>query len=350
MKGSVVKRSNKFYIVVDLPRDHTGKRKQKWMSNPDWKTESQARKAIPRVLTDLEDGKLTSGKIKYSALLKQWHESVQLSLRHNSLRSYAWAVKHLTNELGNRQLNGIKSSDIQSVITKLSKTLSNTSLRMMYAVLLKSFQQAVDWQLISRNPCQHVNRPSKIKYQPYVYGPDELKHLLELCKGTKAYLAVLIAITTGMRRSEIAGLRWSDLDFTRKEISVRHTILEGGISKGLQPVKTALSERIIVMPQHLIDELLQVDRVSDFVLGKAYNPSYIWRSMRDVLLENNLPDTRFQDLRHAHATYLIMNNVPVKTISERLGHYSTSFTQDIYGHVLRPMQEQAATVMNELFE
>ena len=336
--------------MIDLPRDHTGKRKQKWMSNPDWKTESQAKKAIPRILTDLEDGKLTSGKIKYSVLLSQWHESIQLSLRPNSLRSYRWAVNHLTNELGNRQLNGIKSSDIQSVITKLSETLSNTSLRMMYAVLLKSFQQAVDWQLISRNPCQYVNRPSKTRFQPYVYGTEELNTLLETCKGTKAYIPVLLAITTGMRRSEIAGLQWSDIDFTRKEISVRHTILEGGISKGLQPVKTQLSERIIVMPEHLISELNKLDRVSDFVLGRAYNPSYIWRSMHDVILENNLPMTRFQDLRHAHATYLIMNNVPVKTVSERLGHYSTSFTQDIYGHVLRPMQEKAARVMEEMFK
>lgn len=350
MKGSIVKRSNKYYIVIDLPRDHTNKRKQKWLSNPEWTTEAKAKKALPRVLTDLEDGKLTSGKIKYSVLLNQWHDSVKLSLRHNSLRSYQWAVNHLNNEIGNRQLNTIKPNDIQSVIFKLSKTLSNTSLRLMYAVLLRSFQQAVDWQLITRNPVEYVNRPSKKQFKPYVYSAEELNQLLNLSRDTFAYLPILIAISTGMRRSEIAALRWQDIDFTRKEISVRNTITEGGISKGLQPVKTKLSERIIVMPDHLINELLSMDRVNDFILGKAYNPSYLWRKMRDVILLNSMPETRFQDLRHAHATYLIMNNVPVKTVSERLGHYSTAFTQDIYGHVLRPMQEKAASVIDGMFK
>lgn len=350
MKGSIVKRSNKFYIVIDLPRDHTGKRKQKWLSNPDWTTESKAKKALPRILTDLEDGKLTSGKIKYSVLLNQWHESVQLSLRHNSLRSYRWAVNHLNEQLGNRILSSIKPNDIQSVIFTMSKTLSNTSLRLMYAVLLRSFQQAVDWQLIPKNPVEHVSRPSKKQFKPYVYSAEELNELINASRGTFAYLPILIAVSTGMRRSEIAALRWQDIDFTRKEISVRHTITEGGISKGLQPVKTKLSERIIVMPDHLISELLSVERISEFVLGRAYNPSYVWRTMRDVILLHGLPETRFQDLRHAHATYLIMNNVPVKTVSERLGHYSTAFTQDIYGHVLRPMQEKAASVINEMFD
>ena len=350
MKGSIVKRSNKYYIVIDLPRDHTGKRKQKWMSKPEWTTEAKAKKALPRILTDLEDGKLTSSKIKYSVLLNQWHDSIKLSLRHNSLRSYRWAVNHLNNELGNRTLNTIKPNDIQSVVLKLSKTLSNTSLRLIYAVLLRSFQQAVDWQLITRNPVNYVNRPSKKQFKPYVYSGEEINQLLNLSRDTFAYLPILIAVSTGMRRSEIAALRWQDIDFTRKEISVRNTINEGGITKGLQPVKTKLSERIIVMPDTLINELLSIDRVSDFILGKAYNPSYLWRQMRNVIIENGLPETRFQDLRHAHATYLIMNNVPVKTVSERLGHYSTAFTQDIYGHVLRPMQEKAASVIDGLFE
>lgn len=350
MKGSIVKRSNKFYIVLDLPRDHTGKRKQKWLSNPEWTTESKAKKALPRILTDLEDGKLTSGKIKYAVLLNQWHDSVKLSLRHNSLRSYQWAVNHLTSELGERTLNTIKPNDIQSVVFKLSKTLSNTSLRLIFAVLKRSFQQAVDWQLISRNPVDFVSRPSKKQFKPYVYSSEELNQLLNFSRDTFAYLPILIAVSTGMRRSEIAALRWQDVDFTRKEISVRNTINEGGINKGLQPVKTKLSERIIVMPDTLVNELNAMKRNSEFILGKAYNPSYLWRKMREVILLNGMPETRFQDLRHAHATYLIMNNVPVKTVSERLGHYSTAFTQDIYSHVLRPMQEKAASIIDGMFE
>lgn len=151
-------------------------------------------------------------------------------------------------------------------------------------------------------------------------------------------------------------MRWQDIDFKDGSLTVRNTIIEGGIKKGLQPVKSKLSERVIVLPKYFIDQLatLKESSTSDFVVsredGKPFNPSYLWRCFKDVCREHGLPETRFQDLRHAHATHLIMSNVPVKTVSERLGHYSTAFTQDIYGHVLRPSQDKAAAVMNSLLE
>ena len=103
----------------------------------------------------------------------------------------------------------------------------------------------------------------------------------------------------------------------------------------------------IVQKTNKFYAVIELPRGND---GKPYNPSYLWRCFKDVCRENGLPETRFQDLRHAHATHLIMSNVPVKTVSERLGHYSTAFTQDIYGHVLRPNQDKAAAVMNSLLE
>ena len=357
MRGSIVKRSNKYYVVVELPRGNDGKRKQKWLSNPNWKTKKDVEKDMPRLLTDAQDGMLSGGtKTKYSEVLEQWHESVKISLRHNSLRSYRWAVQHIKDGLGKHKVTLLKPVHIQKFISDLSNSgMSNTSIRLIYAAMKKSLQQAVDWNLIRSNPCDKVGRPSKKKYQAAVYSENELLLLIEACKNTVSYIPVLIAVSTGMRRSEIAALRWQDVDFINKTISVRNTLNEGGVSNGLQPVKTQSSERVIVMPQKLIDELkTQFKRSkSDFIVsredGKPYNPSYLWRKFKDVIRENGLPETRFQDLRHAHATHLIMNNVPVKTVSERLGHYSTAFTQDIYGHVLRPMQEKAANVMDEMF-
>lgn len=358
MRGSIVQKSNKFYAVIDLPRGNDGKRKQKWISNALWKKRKDVERDLPRLLTEAQDGLLHGATTtKYTELLKQWHQSVEISLRHNSLRSYRWAVKHIDDGLGRHKITAIKPLHISNfMIQKSEQGLSNTSLRMIYAVLKKSLQQAVDWQIIRYNPCDKVQRPSKLKYQASVYGPERLSELLQAVDGTKAYWPVLIAIATGMRRSEIAALRWQDIDFKDSSLTVRNTITEGGVKLGLQPVKTQLSERVIVLPKYFLDKLITLKETSksDFVVsredGKPYNPSYLWRCFKDVIRKAGLPETRFQDLRHAHATHLIMSNVPVKTVSERLGHYSTAFTQDIYGHVLRPSQDKAAAVMNSLLE
>ena len=358
MRGSIVQKSKKFYAVIELPRGNDGKRKQKWISNPLWKKKKDVERDLPRLLTEAQDGLLHGATTtKYSELLKQWHQATEISLRHNSMRSYRWAVKHITDGLGRHKITAIKPLHISNfMIQKSEEGLSNTSLRMIYAVIKKSLQVAVDWQIIRFNPCDKVQRPSKTKYQASVYGPEMLLELLNAVNGTKAYLPVLIAVSTGMRRSEIAALRWQDIDFKDGSLTVRNTIIEGGIKKGLQPVKSKLSERVIVLPKYFIDQLatLKESSTSDFVVsredGKPYNPSYLWRCFKNVCREYGLPETRFQDLRHAHATHLIMSNVPVKTVSERLGHYSTAFTQDIYGHVLRPSQDKAAAVMNSLLD
>lgn len=358
LRGSIVQKSNKFYAVIELPRGNDGKRKQKWISNQLWKKRKDAERDLPRLLTEAQDGLLHGATTtKYTELLKQWHQSTEISLRHNSMRSYRWAVKHIDDGLGRHKLTTLKPLHISNfMIQKSEQGLSNTSLRMIYAVIKKSLQQAVDWQIIRFNPCDKVPRPSKIKYQASVYGPEQLTSLLNAVSGTKAYLPVLIAISTGMRRSEIAALRWQDIDFKDSSLTVRNTITEGGVKLGLQPVKTQLSERVIVLPKYFLDKLIELKKESksDFIVsredGKPYNPSYLWRCFKDVIREAGLPETRFQDLRHAHATHLIMSNVPVKTVSERLGHYSTAFTQDIYGHVLRPSQDKAASVMNSLLE
>lgn len=354
MRGSIIKRSKKYYIVIDLPRGNNGKRQQKWITKPEWTTKQITEKALPRIVADAQDGLTNnSTNTKFSELLEQWHESVKISLRHNSLRSYRWAVNHINEGLGRHKLTALKPLHIQQFLNKKSADgLSNTSLRMLFAVTHKALKQAVDWQIIRVNPCDHVNRPAKKKYKASVYDQNELQALLNITTGTPVYLPVLIAIATGMRRSEIAALQWDDIDFKDKSLTVSNTFYEGGLKLGLQPVKTQLSNRVIVLPEFLLSELQNVERKGKFLIcndvGKPYNPSYLWRQFKDMIRENGLPDTRFQDLRHAHATHLIMQGVPVKTITERLGHYSTAFTQDIYGHVLRPMQDQAATTINEL--
>src|SRR5690606_9949575 len=273
-------------------------------------------------------------------------------------------MKHIAETFGPMKINKVTTMQLQSFINeKIHGGLSNTSGRMIYTVLNQIFRQAKSWKLISDNPMEGVERPRPQDFEATIYSAEEMQRLIKASKGTTTHVAIVLGVTCGMRRGEICALRWQDVDLKSGRLYIEHTLYE---SKGLQPVKTDKSRRSIALPAATIKALeqQQVQQAKlreaagpawqnlGFVLaredGKNYSPAYIWRQFREIAAAAGLPGARFHDLRHSHATYLLMQNVPAKAVSERLGHASVAFTLQTYSKVLKPMQEAAASAIDAM--
>jgi integrase len=196
---------------------------------------------------------------------------------------------------------------------------------------------------------------------------DLAQRILAASEGTRFEAPVALAVSTGMRRGEILGLRWSDLDreFTVARVSRSLQMTRSGL--GFSEPKTARSRRAVALPEflrpylerqrasqdsrreaepeHWTDLNLVVDRGG----GNPWNPDTFSTAWPELLRSRGLPHVRFHDLRHAHATFMLLQGVHPKIVSERLGHASIGITLDIYSHVLPTMQTEAVRAFDELF-
>lgn len=368
--GSIQKKGKIYYVVLSTGRDPTSRKwKTKWIPiGPD---RSEAERLLPEIRAKYESGRYQQNeKMTVAEYLKLWQELFCANLRRSTLESYVWAIeKHITPAIGLEQLQKLRPVQIQTMLAKLTKTnLSATSVRYIYNVLNITLNQAVKMQILSSNPCVAVDPPRKEKYHANVYNREELMQLIHAAESTKLLLPILLAAGCGMRRGEVCGLRWQDINLEQKLMFIRHSLDRPEKGKlELLPVKTDQSERSVRIPEFLEQALkaaLQEQALAkaakdspykdqDFVFawedGSPIDPDWLDKKYRQLLAENSLKPIRFHDLRHTHATLLLLEHVAVKVVSERLGHSSIKITQDIYSHVLPEMQKEAADAIDRVF-
>jgi integrase len=246
--------------------------------------------------------------------------------------------------------------------------LSAKSVLNINRILKKALAHAVRMQVINRNPAEFVEVPKQKKYKASVLDEAQVQNMLAVFKETYIYIPVLLAAGLGLRRGEALGLRWQDIDIDNNSIAINQTLLmtKGGIV--YHDPKTETSKRVIIVPTTIMEELRQHKGKQDKVkriMGKAYqdndlvscyddghpfNPSTFSGLFGDISKRNKLPQIRFHDLRHTNATIMLKHNIPAKVASERLGHSTIGITLDLYSHVLKEMQEEAASkIDNALF-
>ncbi|MBN4070036.1 site-specific integrase, partial [bacterium AH-315-G05] len=180
-------------------------------------------------------------------------------------------------------------------------------------------------------------------------------------------LVVLIAINTGLRRGEILGLEWSNVDFENKKIHIVNSIVNIRGKALRKETKTSAGRRAISISKSLISELKKTmtkqkenklwfgadyfgnDYVCVWENGKEINPNYITQAFRKSIMKLEIPHIRFHDLRHTHASLLLQKGIHPKVVQERLGHSKIAITLDTYSHLLPDMQEEAAKKIEEIF-
>ena len=198
---------------------------------------------------------------------------------------------------------------------------------------------------------------------------EQAHKLLEVARGSRLDVLLLVALTTGMRRGELAALHWNDLDFKTGILQVRHNLAwVTGMGYVEGEPKTKSGRRKIALPRVVLNALQEHRERQDQARRKAgeqwkehglifcnlsggfFNPGYILQLFKRLVRKAGLPDVRFHDLRHSAATVLIAAKVDLKVVSELLGHSSVAITADIYGHVLPEMQREVVDKMEDWYK
>lgn len=306
----------------------------------------------------------------YKMTLRDWldrwlHEYVQHTVRENTFRDYEQIIQnHLNPYLGDKMIYSITKRDVQKLYNHLeekghrrktsnqSHALSSGMVRRIHTVFHQAMEKAVQESIIAINPTEGVVLP-KLKYTPKrILNEEQLDLFLETVKRNPDwYVFFYLELTSGLRRGEICGLRWVDLNEGTGQLHIKRSISGG---KGLicQP-KTEASMRTITLSHSTLEALRGWrERVnSEWVFPNPLDtnmpmpPLRAYDQLKEVLEEAELPDIRFHDLRHTFATHALSGGVDAKTLSEILGHTNPSFTLDTYTHVTTQMHRDAAAIV-----
>ena len=201
-----------------------------------------------------------------------------------------------------------------------------------------------------------------------MWTPDELATFLRSIEGNRNEAMFRLAALTGMRRGELVGLRWSDVDLTRRRLTVNQSVTVVDRVEVASVPKTRRSRRVLDLDaatvvalqqhrSHQRERYLRVgvtatasDRVFTTDLGEPLQPNSVGQAFRRLVKEAGVPVIRLHDLRHTHASQLLMAGINIKVVSERLGHASVGFTLDTYAHVMPGQQAEAAAVAAALLD
>lgn len=272
----------------------------------------------------------------------------------------------LLGDIRPRQLNALYR-DLLANGRRDGGGLSARTVRFTHTVLNRACVDAVRHGIIDRNPATAADPPSRRASRPRVFrtwNPAELRQFLATARSDPWYPALYLAASTGLRRGELLGLRWGDLDLEAAELQVVQAVVQVGWNAELSEPKTPSSRRRVALDRQTTEVLREhrraaEDRSTDGKLnaaslvfpgsaGMPMNPGLFSGHFRRLVKQSGLPTIRFHDLRHGHASHCLAAGVHPKIVSERLGHSSIVVTLDTYSHLLPHVQGDAAELVASL--
>jgi integrase len=319
-------------------------------------------------------GELGSGALTVGEFLVAWLRHVRGRVRASTYDGYESLVRcHAIPGVGSVALVELEPLCLQDLYARLllpaatgRAGLSAGSVRNLHLVLGQAFGQAVRWRLVAASPALGAQPPRARRPHRVVVDPPLLQKLLDAAGGDPLEAAVALAASTGMRRGEILALTWADLNREMSQLQVRRTLQPTRSGLLFEHPKTSRSRRTVALPAFIGPYLerqrarqkerrglcaawQEHDLVVDRGDGGPLNPDTLSSAWRRFLKRHKLPAVRFHDLRHAHATLMLIQGVHPKIVSERLGHASVGITLDTYSHVLPSMQTEAVEAFDRLF-
>lgn len=371
--GHIRKRTTKggkasWQIILETDKDPiTGKRQRMYQTVNGTKKEAEA--LLNKLKYQSQNGNVLvqQSALKLSDWMDDWMRLYNANLSPTTKTGYKQQIdKRIKPCLGRTPLKTLSSNQIQSWVNSLTqqglsaKTVKNTFLNLSAAL-----DKAEELQMIGRNPCKHIVLPTVKKYNAQVYTMTEVQNILKLAQETDIYFLLMIEFYLGLRKGEVAELKWSDVDLEEGVVHITRSRVEsdeGIIVKstkseaGIRDIPLTPKVLTVFKSQHAeyLDKIGKNGFVdSGYVIcksnGEPFVPSSIPQRWERFCAQHNLRKIRFHDLRHTCATLMIANGTDSKTVQSWLGHSDVQVTLNTYTHCLPSMKEAAGNKMDAIF-
>lgn len=361
-------------LTAELGRDPVSqKRLRKYRSVEG--TKKEAERALRAFIAEIEKGMyVTDTKITVHEWVDTWLEVyIVPNVSPTTLSRYEGMIKrYIKPILGHVQVQQLTTLAVQAWVNGLKtspvsgKEMSAATIKHSYHVLKGAMDKAVLTGIIPRSPCTGIMLPKGQKKPPVVYDELQIKQLIAAAKGTEMEIIIDIELCLGLRRGELLGLRWQDIDFEKNQVHiVKNRVVVNGKAVVKDP-KTETSCRTVDAPVQMMEKLRkhktnclanrlrlgQAYTLTDYVIvhpdGKPIYPEYVSQMLTKLQKKAGLPKCRFHDLRHLCASIMLMQGVNVKVAKEHLGHKDIATTMNIYTHVLPSVAKDAAQKIGAL--
>lgn len=357
------KRSKNYIVYLEYKDAESGKKIQKNMGSFDKKRDA-SKKLIELKESILNDELAIPNTIKFGNFLLDFLEKHKINLSITTYNCYLRICKkYIIPSLGNYRLEDLKPIHIQNYVDDLVGVLSPQTIKIHINILNLAMKKAYRLRLIRENIVDCVETPRVRKFKNNIYDKENMVRLLKVCKNTPLKLPIYLASGLGLRVSEILGLTWDNIDFSENTITIDKITVRNEGKVILKEPKTESSERTISVPIEVMSLLKEhkkkqleaklKGKKNPFNLlfydknGQPIAQDVLSKKFSRFLDENNLEHIRFHDLRHSHVTLLINSKVPIKVISERVGHSNINTTLNIYAHALKNMDVEASEKISE---
>jgi len=366
MRGNIRRRSNNWQLTVWTGKKPNGRPQRHFETIKGSKQDAQRR--LRELLTALDKGAYTPpSHITVAELLSQWLAAYCRT--HCSPRTqdgYASMIRrHIVPAVGHIKLEDLKSRMIQTLYGSACEKLSNRTVLHIHRVFSQALKWAVRQGYIGRNPAELADPPKPHNRTMNTLSEFEAAALLDKARDSIYYPVIYTAISTGMRRNELLGLRWRDVDLLMASISVSRSLCKAKGRVEFKECKTERSRRQVSMTPKLAcflrecqqrQERLSMEHGKQLTPdnlvfchpdGRPFDPSTVTHSFGKIVRDAGL-SLRFHDLRHSCASLMLKQGVHPKIVSEMLGHSTVAITLDVYSHVTPGLQEAAARSLDAL--
>ena len=336
------------------------------------KTQAEAKAKLKQAIEEAKGlDAAKAGRYTVGQWIEVWFEHyAKVKVRPSSHQTYRGYIdNHIKPNIGKIPLEKLTSLELQKLYKKLlekgrvdrlesrnqAKGLSPKTVRNIHHIISSAMKLAQEQKLIASSPAEGCALPRLEHREMQTLPVEQLQSFLRVARDSGVFELYYLELATGLRRGELLGLKWEDIDLERGDLRVRRQIarINGEVVEA--PLKTKNAYRTLPLAEDTVSILLeQKEKVggSPWVFpsptGGPISPDSVLHMLHRVLKRAGLPKVRFHDLRHTFATLALQNGVDVKTVSGMLGHFSAGFTLDTYAHVTTASQRQAAKTMGSV--
>ena len=335
-------------------------------------TEAKAKTALRKALGKRDDGLLVTGTNQtVDKYLHHWLEDcAKQSVRSRTYECYELAIRRVVPHIGKARLQALTPAQVQKTYSALlDRGLSRRTVQLTHVVLHHALKQALNWGQIARNPTDAVSAPRPERKEMQVLSQQQVEQLFATSREDRLYALWVTLTTAGLRIGEALGLRWSDVDFTSRQVAIQRSLqYRPPVGFSFVEPKTSRSRRTVVFPPSTVQALREhrLRQVAERLqagpawtdgelvfcnqIGQPLNASStVLDAFRRALARAGLPKIRLHDLRHTAATLLLSQGCHPKYVQDLLGHSTIALTLDTYSHVVPALHGEATDKMEGLF-